>query len=267
MSARTAGLMGRENVPTQFGALIELVKNAYDADAKKCIVYVDYKGDTIWIADDGDGMTAEIMKERWMVIGTDGKLTNPTSRKERVRAGAKGIGRFSLDKLGSHCEMFTKTPDGGLLRWNVNWSNFDQPGAVLTDIKAELGNFNNIDQVRDFFREFSFFDSEIRPCLATKGTLFRITGLRDSWDSKRRETLKQLETLNYPHGAKTFDTYLIDSESFSPKNKFCNYLVDVPSFEDFDYHLHASYENGSVLVEITRNEIDKNMLSENFFIS
>lgn len=172
MSARTAGLMGRENVPTQFGALIELVKNAYDADAKKCIVYVDYKGDTIWIADDGDGMTAEIIKERWMVIGTDGKLTNPTSRKERVRAGAKGIGRFSLDKLGSHCEMFTKTPDGSLLRWNVNWSNFDQPGAVLTDIKAELGNFNNIDQVKDFFKRIFFFRFRDTPVFSNQRNSF-----------------------------------------------------------------------------------------------
>src|SRR5687767_1059689 len=43
VSARTARLIGRENVANAEGALIELVKNCYDADAKKCIVYFDNK--------------------------------------------------------------------------------------------------------------------------------------------------------------------------------------------------------------------------------
>ena len=43
VSARTARLIGRENVATSKGAIIELVKNAYDADSKVCIVYFDNK--------------------------------------------------------------------------------------------------------------------------------------------------------------------------------------------------------------------------------
>ena len=41
VSARTARLIGRENVATSKGAIIELVKNSYDADSRFCIVLVD----------------------------------------------------------------------------------------------------------------------------------------------------------------------------------------------------------------------------------
>ena len=46
VSARTARLIGRENVASSKGAIIELVKNAYDADSKVCIVYFDNKYST-----------------------------------------------------------------------------------------------------------------------------------------------------------------------------------------------------------------------------
>lgn len=138
MAARTAGLIGRDNVPTPYGALIELVKNSYDADATFCAIYVDYSNDIIWLADDGTGMTADIIKNKWMIIGTNDKLTNPLSTKKRVKAGAKGIGRFSLDRLGRRCSMLTKTHSAPILLWDVDWSDFDKEDSVLTDIKASL---------------------------------------------------------------------------------------------------------------------------------
>ena len=47
VSARTARLIGRENVASSKGAIIELVKNGYDADSKVCIVYFDNKYSTL----------------------------------------------------------------------------------------------------------------------------------------------------------------------------------------------------------------------------
>lgn len=47
VSARTARLIGRENIATSKGAIIELVKNGYDADSKLCIVYFDNLYSTI----------------------------------------------------------------------------------------------------------------------------------------------------------------------------------------------------------------------------
>jgi signal transduction histidine kinase len=267
IAARTASLIGRENVPSQYGALIELVKNAYDADATKCIVFIDYKNDRIWIADDGEGMTSAIIKECWMVIGTNKKLSSPLSIKNRVRAGAKGIGRFSLDRLGERCEMYTKTGSGRLLCWKVNWTNFDRPGVVLTDVKADLYEFNDLDWLAKRMQLSSFFDNEIRTCLVNNGTIFCIKGLRDSWEDKTERTLEQLETLKYPQGQKMFDTYLIDSDTYCSDVEFDFFKVDVPEFDDFDYHLHCDYRNGHFSIKITRNEIDKEKISDIFFIN
>ena len=47
VSARTARLIGRENIATSKGAIIELVKNGYDADSKLCIVYFDNLGTVV----------------------------------------------------------------------------------------------------------------------------------------------------------------------------------------------------------------------------
>ena len=164
VSARTARLIGRENVATSKGAIIELVKNGYDADSPFCIVLIDNrygvyhnklskddyekllelgieqnmlnsiyqisddiyieknnvnieqigylkqqlrKNTVLYIIDAGEGMTGDIIRNYWMTIGTDNKHSNFVSHGGRVKAGAKGIGRFALDKLGEHCEMLT----------------------------------------------------------------------------------------------------------------------------------------------------------------
>jgi signal transduction histidine kinase len=265
MAARAAGLMGRESVPSQYGALIELVKNAYDADATKCVVFVDYNNDKIWIADDGEGMTPDIIKECWMVIGTDSKLSKPLSTKNRVRAGAKGIGRFSLDRLGAQCEMYTKTSSGNLLCWQVDWSNFDKPGVVLTDVKANLFEYDDLDRLAKQMNLSPFFEEEIRSSLENNGTLFCITDLRDSWNDDSKKTLKQLETLKYPHGKKIFDTYLIDSATYKKDAPFKSYKIEVPEFDDFDYHLKCDYKSGTFAITITRNEIDKDRITRSFY--
>jgi HSP90 family molecular chaperone len=77
VSARTARLIGRENVSNADGAIIELVKNCYDADAGSCIVFFDNKSEakaSLYIIDNGDGMTEDVIKNHWMTIGTSNKL-------------------------------------------------------------------------------------------------------------------------------------------------------------------------------------------------
>ena len=49
VSAKTARLIGRENVSNLEGALIELIKNTYDADAKKCVVYYESSDQLVYI--------------------------------------------------------------------------------------------------------------------------------------------------------------------------------------------------------------------------
>src|SRR5579862_2408522 len=68
VSARTARLIGQENFANAEGAIIELVKNSYDAEASICIIIIDPISDRITILDDGDGMTEKTIREKWMTI-------------------------------------------------------------------------------------------------------------------------------------------------------------------------------------------------------
>ena len=95
VSARTARLIGQENFANAEGAIIELVKNSYDADASICIIIIDPVNDSIRILDNGDGMTEKIIRNQWMTIGTDDKKVN-FKTKSRIKTGAKGIGRFGI---------------------------------------------------------------------------------------------------------------------------------------------------------------------------
>ena len=61
VDAYTARLIGRENVSKLEGAVIELVKNTYDADASCCVLYFDEKENVLYLADNGCGMTTSII--------------------------------------------------------------------------------------------------------------------------------------------------------------------------------------------------------------
>lgn len=83
ISARTARLIGMENFANAEGAVVELVKNAYDADADTCIVVADIRENRseskLFIIDNGSGMTDDVIIKHWMTIGTDDKLINASS--------------------------------------------------------------------------------------------------------------------------------------------------------------------------------------------
>lgn len=108
ISSRATILLGRESVSKVESALIELIKNTYDADATMCYILFDVENDSILLIDDGSGMTKKIIEDNWMMIGTDNKKKEYISKKKRIKSGEKGIGRFALDRLGGVCELFKK---------------------------------------------------------------------------------------------------------------------------------------------------------------
>jgi signal transduction histidine kinase len=93
-------------------ALVELVKNAYDADSPSCEVRLDKAGKTLTIADKGHGMTFAEFATKWMRIATSTKAEERVSRiYRRGLTGAKGIGRFAVRYLGSHLILITVAKD------------------------------------------------------------------------------------------------------------------------------------------------------------
>lgn len=112
-------------------AVLELVKNAYDADATRCTVEYSYP-DRISIRDDGHGMTLEEFLDGWMRIGTSGKTIRSESRRfKRKVSGEKGIGRFAVSYLGRFLTLTTVADDPKrkcrtILTAQFDWPAFDQ---------------------------------------------------------------------------------------------------------------------------------------------
>lgn len=253
VSARTARLIGQENFANAEGAIIELVKNSYDADASVCVIIVDPVNNSIHVLDNGDGMTESIIRNQWMTIGTDDKKIN-FKTKSRVKTGAKGIGRFALDRLGKTSIMVTKTLATECLIWDVDWSQFENSGAVISDIKATLlvGNSSFLENLKEIQNRSGVRNSFSEFWSEEKGTLISINNLRDTWEEKAIQSLYlNLEILVPPLETNMFQIFLFSTLEPSKFGKVLPTLCD-----DYDYKVTADIkEDNSVLIKIFRNEL------------
>ena len=111
-------------------ALVELIKNAYDADAIEC--QVDCGSRRIRIDDDGSGITLDRFENAWMRIGTRSKVDTPLSERfGRGITGEKGIGRFAVRFLGGALHLDSVAYDESRnmqtrLTADFDWPQFDQ---------------------------------------------------------------------------------------------------------------------------------------------
>ena len=254
VSARTARLIGQENFANAEGAIIELVKNSYDADASVCIIIVDPVSNLIRILDNGDGMTDKTIRTHWMTIGTDDKKIN-FKTKSRVKTGAKGIGRFALDRLGKSSVMLTKTLESESLVWDVDWNQFDSKGAVISDIKAtlQIGNNDFYGKIIEIQNVSGLKNPIIGHWNEESGTLISINYLKDTWDEKAIQSLySNLEILLPPLETSIFEVFLYSSLEPDSYGK-----VMATSCDDFDYKVDVNVsENQSVEIKIFRNELN-----------
>jgi len=134
--------LGRNSIKDHTTAVVELIKNAYDADADS--VDLEIKGrsartGSIRIADNGHGMSDSDVGRNWLRIGFSEKVTNKTSAQfQRRKTGEKGIGRLSADRLGSMLELRTKKRNQDATGLIVDWSKFERPGLEVGEIKLPL---------------------------------------------------------------------------------------------------------------------------------
>lgn len=254
VSARTARLIGQENFANAEGAIIELVKNSYDADATVCVIIIDPINDSIRILDNGDGMTDNIIRNQWMTIGTDDKKTNYKS-KTRIKTGAKGIGRFALDRLGKSSTLITKTLESESLVWDVNWDQFEGSGAVISDVKAtlQIGNNSFYEELVEINRFSGIGDEILNLWKEEKGTLISIDYLKDEWDERTTESLfSNLEILVPPLETNIFQIFLFSTIEPEKYGKVQPTICD-----DYDYKIDAKVdENKNVKLTVYRNELN-----------
>ncbi len=132
--ARLLLQLGDQLIKNESIALVELVKNSYDADANAVTIYMekvdDPKKGVIIIEDDGYGMSADTVENVWLEPGSDFKTQKikkleVSPKYERLPIGEKGIGRFGVHKLGNVIEMTTKSADSKEVFVKIDWRVFD----------------------------------------------------------------------------------------------------------------------------------------------
>lgn len=198
-STSVKNLFGRGLVTDQVAAVFELVKNSYDADAKEVeIIFSDLQTDfaSLTIHDNGTGMDLTDIETKWMVIGTDSKRDTMYSPiYQRPLNGDKGIGRFSVDRLGRSLHMEAQrrgTADKYLA--DFDWDLFDKETKNISEIEIPY--------------------TKETESASKHGVTLEIRGLRDVWDgAKLRELYKNLRQFKSPFAQDdNFKIYITASE-------------------------------------------------------
>lgn len=253
VDAYTARLIGRENVSKLDGAVIELIKNTYDADASLCFLYYDDKKNILYLGDNGCGMTKDVILRHWMTIGRSSKKESFVSKGGRTQTGEKGIGRFALDRIANKCKMLTGTENfKERLLWTVDWGMF-APGKNITDVNAELET-TDIDFAK-FVADCSNVNVYhlVKECWADHGSIFKMSDLRDEWsEDVMKQIRKNLSSLIPVELSTEYGLYCFMNED---TKESAEVLSDAESFS-FDYKIQFCVRNENVAVEITRNEYD-----------
>lgn len=252
VDANTARLIGRENVSKLDGAILELVKNAYDADANTCILYYEKTTNVFYLMDNGSGMTSETIRNNWMTIGYSSKKENYKLNSGRIQTGAKGIGRFALDRIADNCRMLSKTETESVL-WAVNWSDFNS-GTKITDVGADFET-TNID-FTTYTNEILNNDlkSLIKEKFINNGTIFKLQNLIDNWTTTLIEDIKKsLATLIPPEIDNIFQLYVFSENSNTEQSKIAVNSSDY----SYDYKIDFNVdESGNTKILIKRDEFD-----------
>lgn len=249
VSAKTARLIGRENVSNLEGALIELIKNTYDADAKKCVVYYESSSDRLFIIDNGTGMSKDIIINNWMTIGNSTKKENVYTKAGRVNTGEKGIGRFALDRISEKCTMLTVSKKERF-EWLVDWESFDS-SEMITDTYAELNDISK--SIPEFLCDI---ENEqlcymLKNDFSGTGTCFILENLRDQWNEVLVEHIRNsLKKLLPPMENNIFDLFFYLENTQTKDARISPNLL-----YEYDYKLHFEVDDlGKCNIQIHRNE-------------
>jgi signal transduction histidine kinase len=212
--------LGEELTPHPDQGVLELVRNAYDADAINCSILLentDKTGGTVIIDDDGIGMDSEEITNGWLLIGKSGKVSRRRTNLGRLIVGNKGLGRLAALRLGSEVELRTRPQDSPNNEHSltIDWSRYE---GVTTVEQVDLTVSTDI------------------PTLPTHGTKITIRNLSKPFSADDVHRLaRALLLLADPFEGKTGFKPLLHSTEFKRLEK----LVREKYFSDAELHVVA----------------------------
>lgn len=220
----TFKLIGSELISDKFTAVIELVKNSYDANATEVkinfIDAYDPLNGSIIIQDNGIGMSKDDITHKWMRIGTNSKRVREYSQEpfNRILLGEKGIGRFAIEKIASYVILETNQKNSHTVHsLEIDWNEYEKHNKLenpplLTEIKNKYSSKSNFELENNH------------------GTTLFFRNLKESWTSTdisrlRRELAKLVSPLQEKYDSNTFKIYVKETEQK-------NVLLDVSEYEE-----------------------------------
>ena len=218
--------IGRDLIQDVYAAVVELVKNAYDADSHdvniKFMANPDHSGYSIIISDHGHGMSRDTVINKWMVPSTRDKLDRRTSPSGRLMQGRKGIGRYAASLLGANLLLETVTTEGEKTMVYVEWENFED-AEYLDDVEILIET------------------TEVSELPGTQLTMEGDSKLLASWDKSQFDKLRfELKKLKSPVSAVlSADDFCISLEidGFPGVEDITETIEPYPLFDFFDYKI------------------------------
>ena len=186
--ARLLTMLGEQLIKNERTALVELIKNSYDADADRVEIRFENfnddmsknKDSRIIVEDNGSGMTPDVIRNAWMNPATPQKYTKKKERKaktplkKRIIQGEKGIGRFAILKLGKKITIKTRARNsewGSVLEYD--FTNFDDDFIAENEQSKEIF----LDEIKIDYSESASTTLIKEP----HGTLIEIRELKEKW--------------------------------------------------------------------------------------
>ena len=271
-------IIGKDLINDDNIAILELVKNSFDADAKRVdISFCNLKNNDdketetfsdqtsrLFIRDDGVGMDLTDISEKWLNIAYSEKKTH-SRQFNRMMAGAKGVGRFSCDRLGQFLRLYAKKNGGQCVVLNIDWRKFevnDKAKEIQSvGINYELIDGNALEQ-----KGIHGFEH---------GVILEIIKLRSNWvysynttwdTDKLSELKKYLEKLINPNQAfekndfgiyLNAEEFLVENSQKAHKDQFIG-KVENTIFQKLDFKTTSieckSIENGKVILTTLKDK-------------
>lgn len=253
--ARILRTLGSDLISSETVALIELVKNSYDADAR--VVLIRFSGELtagagmLEVIDDGHGMDLQTVQSAWMEPATDLKKKAKVSRTLKRRLlGEKGIGRFAAARLAAELELITRAAGGSSEVYGIfDWSQFDNDALYLDEVLILTEERPAIEITPQWLLARHATENRASaPSSGTQGTILRMHRLNRAWDDKDLEVMRRgLSRLVSPYSGDRDFRIMVElpdgdeahtSEITPPEIlKYPHYTIEGEVSADGRYHL------------------------------
>ncbi len=254
--ARLLSLLGEQLISDQAVGLIELVKNAYDADSTRVEIELlelnTPETTRVVLRDNGFGMTREDIEQKWLSPAVNHKERQKKAKQRtplgRLPIGEKGVGRFAVQQLGHKLQLISRSAASSEMVVQINWDDFDREETYLEDVVVVL-----------YERDPLIFTED------ATGTILVIEWARTPWaESMVAKVQRALRRLQSPHQGQhkvdfqitfhcpDFPAYqdISNSDILDCAHYVFEGLITEEGFLDYEYSCHhPAVQERSVAVE------------------